>query len=439
MNSNFLLSGFGKKIITPSNVVDIYALDGRKRDSKNLLDDLFVRVVFLKQSNKIIFIISIDIIWVSSEFVEKIKFWICAKYNISDSDILISATHSHSTPQIDNNNLNPARPDEDYVNYLFDQTIAAVCLASSKTDKCHCKYIEVDANLNINRRKKKMDLSKLKKFKIKYKIYNRPNKKGDKDGKISVLWFCSGDKYIGSIVNYACHPSLVRENAVSPDFPGRVSKYLEDMYGDSHISCFLQGFSGDVKANLLQVNNNISVGILRWFYNLLFDRVLFKKRLSVEELDSFSLRLIGFIDPSRASTLNTSLFSCGVEVSVPLDCSTLKESGDNCNELYDPVTIKIQRISIGNNLDIVAINGEVFSHYSTWLRNKLLKYGRKVIPVGCANGMIGYIPDGKAVIEGGYEVERSLCEFNQSSKFSYEIDSIVKAGILSTYSHIDLR
>ena len=59
----------------------------------------------------------------------------------------------------------------------------------------------------------------------------------------------------------------------------------------------------------------------------------------------------------------------------------------------------------------------------------LVKKNISVIPVSCANGLMGYLSTRKALNEGGYEVDRILIEHGMPTTFEESIESNVKMAI----------
>ena len=67
------------------------------------------------------------------------------------------------------------------------------------------------------------------------------------------------------------------------------------------------------------------------------------------------------------------------------------------------------------------INAEVLSGYN------LFEYkNKKVLCVGYTNGMIGYLPTKKDILEGGYEIEKSRKFFNIRKNLNLDIEKTIK-------------
>ena len=51
--------------------------------------------------------------------------------------------------------------------------------------------------------------------------------------------------------------------------------------------------------------------------------------------------------------------------------------------------------------------------------------------MGYSNGMLGYLPTTKDLLEGGYEVDKSRKNFGIDSRISVENEKIIKENILT--------
>ena len=68
------------------------------------------------------------------------------------------------------------------------------------------------------------------------------------------------------------------------------------------------------------------------------------------------------------------------------------------------------------------MNGEPLSNYRKFLLNSIAKYSNyNIFTIGYLENPIGYIPDVKALNEGGYETDRSIKYFGLQHRFSHKI------------------
>jgi len=407
--------------ITPEASVALYSLDGYQRTSNSVHSELMANAITIKYDDMMLAIVSLDLIWVDRILTEKIRKWADREFKEYKVEPILVATHSHSTPQISETISNSARPDSVYIDFLYNQLCKAIKCASTKSENCYAKLHISQPNLTVNRRKKILSIELLKRGIFKKVIANRPNKDGDRDDAVYSVWFYNHkDREKAVILNYACHPTLFRDNAVSADFPGLVSNHLKRHKTEDLVVCFLQGFAGNIKANLTQSSCSNYKKLLPYIYSCLFDRVQFNKNISQAELESFSLKIAhSALQNKGAKNVKPALYFLHRRVPLPMRDKKFNQYAN----------LEIFYLSIGKNLKIIGVGGEIFSEYSTWIRELMRHDEIDLLTVGYCNDMIGYIPTYQAMQEGGYEVERTFAEFSHPSPFSDKVESIVRKNI----------
>ena len=407
--------------ITPEPGVALYALDGAIRTSDNLNSELMANSIVIRHDKELLVIVSLDLIWVDKEFTERVRAWINLEYKNSKIHLLLVATHSHSTPQISNKICNFARPESSYLSFLYNQVCRVIDSALNNQDQCYAELSIAYPDLTVNRRKSILSLSALKHGIFKSIIANRPNYRKAHDNSLYTVWFYDSKKREKAVIlNYACHPTLFRKNFVSADFPGVVSNYLKRQLSEGVVVCFLQGFSGNIKANFIKSPCINYSGLLSYVYSCIFDRVQFNKNISQEQLNSFSIKLAKIaLERSNPKHVKPQLSFSSKIIKLPLQTGVLSEYPD----------LEISYVSIGDKLKIVALSGEIFSEYSLWLRGLLSHKEVDFLAVGYCNDMVGYIPTLNAIQAGGYEVERVFSDFSHPSPFSVRIEGMIKKEI----------
>jgi len=139
--------GSYKLDITPKKKIELYALENKYRSSSKIFSKLFINTIFIQnKKNKVLFI-TLDLIYVGDKFCEDIKKIIKNKYNINERNILINATHTHSSPLIENNVLNPAQVNSSYIKFLRKKVLISV--AKSIKQKSNCKILTSSKNLAV--------------------------------------------------------------------------------------------------------------------------------------------------------------------------------------------------------------------------------------------------------------------------------------------------
>ena len=409
--------GTSTALITPKNKVSLFTFDGIERNNDILHSELEANAIIINHGLDLLIIVSLDLIWVDEIFTAQVQKWIDTEYNKYNSHLLLLATHSHSTPQISSRICNSARPNLSYISFLCKQVCKVISSAFNDKEKCYAELSITHPNLTINRRKKILSARSLKRGIIKTIIANRPNPNGARDDLLYTIWFYnSKDNEKAVLLNYACHTTLFRDNAVSSDFPGLVSKYLKSQLSKDLVVCFLQGFTGNIKANLVKSQCLNHGGVFSSIYNCLFDRVQFNKKVSQKQLESFSKKIAQFaLLRHNPKKINPKIFFISKTIKLPL----------NSNNKLQYANLEVSYVSIGDELRIIALGGEIFAEYSLWLREFFLSKKLDLLTVGYCNGMVGYIPTFDAMLEGGYEVERSYKIFGYLFPFSSKLESIL--------------
>ena len=194
--------------------------------------------------------------------------------------------------------------------------------------------------------------------------------------------------------------------------------------------CFLQGFAGNIKANITNSSCSNYKGFFSYMYGCIYDRIQFDKNISNQELNNFSIQLAKFaLNRNTCKRLKKQIFFYSKIVNLPLNCDIKSQYPD----------IEILYLSIGKRLKAVFLSGEVFSEYSIWLRESLFNKDVDLLTVGYCNNMVGYIPTSKEINKGGYEVERSFIEFAHLYPFSDQIEKIIKQNVQNMVNFSKLK
>ena len=419
--------GCSRVSITPLSDQKVISLGGEQL-SIFLNDDIYVNVILIKLKTEIVLFIVYDLIWVDKELCEKIFSAIYNRFSIHSKNIIITSTHAHSTPQLSNIIGYSEFVDAGYVSLLLEKTLVVVEKAFGNLLDCYAVCKTSHTTCNISRRKKVFDLHSFKKLVFSKKTLNRPNKKANIDNEITTIYFYNYDgPPIGCLMNYAAHPTLVDRRYLSADYPGHISRLNVCKYRASFVTCFMQGFSGDVKANIVTKGYNKSQSLFKNIYFMIFDRHHFKKGLTFNNVNIYASKLLDAVDNFNAiKNVNiTQILFNNVEVDLPTIDGVRK--------------LSLSAVFLKPNIMIITSNAELFSYYSLWVKSYFKKSNLIFIIAGYSNGMVGYIPDANAVRDGGYEVDRALHIFNQESRYSENVEICVKKGLISLLNKFNVK
>ena len=374
---NQLLIGYGERIITPPLGVDLsgYGFHLNRR-AESVLDDLKARAVFIKSGGQALVLIGCDVIGFTVEDADGIRDEIAAAHRLQAARVLLTATHTHCGPATQ---PMPGLGDVDaaYMKRLRALIVEAAAEAAASPRPAEFSYaLEGIEPLGFNRRKKNFC---------------------GVDPVLKTFIFRTAEEKI-YLLSYACHAVVFGRKAhVSADWPGAVVREIERA-GDKAV--FLQGFCGDIDP-VLQMN--------RWGEGTTADLLdiadLVRRRLAKAE--RYAVHQPG-----------ARLAAAEYRIEIPLavyDKRTIERQASDFQKKYGSFpgagrfadgwkkralaaaparrkspsvrNVPVQALAVGG-LKIIALPGEFFCEIGL----KLQKTDAPLMPVGYANGNIGYIP-----------------------------------------------
>ena len=345
----------------------------RKGVSTGIHDPNFARVVILKSGDISLALVSIDLVFFFSDrmVAEAKKKW--------DVDhVILSSTHTHSGgfPKVKNfMDINGYFEDPWYQS-VEEKILSAIGDAGKNMFPARIAAGRGSVYLGHNRRQV------------------------DENGKVTMLWrnterIPTGpvDPTVGVIriddesgeprvvlVNYACHAVIMGPDNLqfSSDYPGYMTQYIRNEFGEKCMSVFLQGASGDINP-----------------YH-----------------DKEPMTEMGF---RAAEEAGVSLGKEAVKVAKRLKSksnanSSIKVIEDHLTfpTRYDPdktAEIGIITAMINNDIALVGIPGEPFVQHQIDLykRSHLDNtFTLGAVNIGMGAPMAGYLPTIQAAVEGGY-------------------------------------
>ena len=216
-----------KRIIPPDGVGDIYIagyLTMMAPKIKDIHDPISARALVLSDGKNKIALVSVEVIGLLSDFIDKVKYRLSA-YGFPYKNIYIFSTHTHAGPDtmglwgpiIGKSGIN-----EKYMIFLIDKIVNLVIEAEKQIEEVEL-YISKSEFPDL-----------IENYRINENV----------DGSIKILKFVSKERLIASLWTYNAQPEITtRENlSISADYPGMVSRMIEDEYGG--VSLFALGLCG---------------------------------------------------------------------------------------------------------------------------------------------------------------------------------------------------
>lgn len=187
-------------------------------------DHLFSRAIVIDNGKTEAVLVNVDQGVLPEKFYKDVTGRIEKELGIPVSHVFINATHTHSAPRGGVK--------------IEDAAFEAVKQAKANLKPARVSYNTGLSYLNINR-----DVIDP----VTRKWTQGPNYDGPSDKTVAVLTFTGLDgKPIAVYYNYAMHAnSMFMSGAISSDFPGFASQYIEKIYGGNMVAMFTSGAAGD--------------------------------------------------------------------------------------------------------------------------------------------------------------------------------------------------
>lgn len=402
--TTFLVSS-GSVDITPGKNLHLSGYVSRRERAQGAADHIEANGILISDGISRIVIISVDTLFVG----DAVRQGVLNKLGgtISNEELFMCATHTHSAPSIDSSKPLLGRADNSYIAFVTDRiSHLTSSLLVSESRPCELSYSELNTNsLNMNRRLQKwtFGIPPRREFKM------LPNPRGCKDRKLRVVQVVSENgECVALIWSFACHPvAHYDRDTVSADFPGAVRSLVREGFDDKIPVVFLPGFCGDVKPNITtdgpegasarQRRKGTLLPSLRSTQFCQTDREGYRKW--TEEVHSVVLAA------SRGRSVRLS-----GDVRSALVTKPLSELGICAEHPFWSVHL----LSLGGVI-IAGVSAEAVSGYSALLQ-KTLAIDR-IVPVSCTGHVFGYLPLESMLPEKGYEVTGFKRYFGVSGEF----------------------
>jgi hypothetical protein len=376
-----LLCGYGEADITPPLGVDLcgygFYLD---RKAQGIRDALKARALRLSRGGADLLIVSCDLLvhWIGSS--DEIRAEIGRRLGLPRSSVLLTSSHTHSGPAT-RSMPGLGEADPAYRAGLPSKIIEAAERADRDLRPGAAAWaFETIEPIGLNRRT--MDFRDIDPV-LKTIVFDRG---GDKVH----LW------------SYACHAVVLgRQSLVSADWPGAAAAALE---ARGRRGVFLQGFCGDIDPVTQHDRWGEGTDEDLALYGEIIARRLVKaegRAEAVEDpiLQAAEARIDLPLQAYEAARIRRfaaafirrySRFPGAARFADDWETRAIKErAAVRANPRLEDVPV--QAMAIGK-IKLAALPGEVYSAYTAGLRRDF----DPLIPVGYANGVVGYIPTRQA-------------------------------------------
>jgi neutral ceramidase len=438
MNENKLLAGAAQVDITPQYSLHLAGYPFVKRNSTGFHDKLLSSALYFKEGDNDVLFIGNDVIFIPKDLSLRARKRINKITGIPEKNIVVSATHTHSSPSTiefvsgGHDKLLPP-VEERFLQQLEDGIVDAGVLAIHSTEKAKLFYSVADATgVGTNR--------------------HNPEASSDMEVPVLLAKNVSTSEVIGCMIICNMHPTVLHEDSTlfSGDFPGLARLHLQKTVFRQHCPIVYHiGTAGNqsprhvTKANnfkeakrigkilsdavALSLHNmkeleDIKINVLQSFIDLphkeipeiaiaAANEIEFAKKLAKLRLDGATAQNI------RSAEVNwfgaTELLNLA-HMNVN---GTLKAAYDLC------MPAEIQVIKIGK-LNFVAWPGEIFVEYGLKIKEAI----PDTFVLTLANGDLQvYIATKEAVEAGVYEANNAIFDYTSGGKLVEETISLLKS------------
>lgn len=438
--SNEFIAGVSIENISPKKGIELAGYPHYLRKNIGIHDHLYGSCIFLSSKGKNIFLVCLDTLMLSKKYIKIICKNVSEKLNVLEKDIIISSSHSHSSPwtsgMLDLEALkNNFEPDHAYLDELIYKVTNLIINASNN---------QFDAKIGFgcgNCGKEKGIGG------------NRINPNGPADTDVWVIGLKdSEDNLKACLVNYALHPTVLHEdnNFVSADYPGYIREYFAESNPDA-VFLFSQGASGNQSTRYFRKGQSFEEA-KRIGYEIgkeaikILEKMTFSDEITLDifstetelilrelpsiEIAQDKLKILkekyDYLKNSNASYIdiqNAYLNYLGAEDL--LGYVLLKEKRWKLSLLEDEVPAEIFVLKINGNI-IVCLPGEIFVEFALEIKAKSPFKNTMVFEL--SNGCLpGYTCTKDAFNNSGYESSTTLLSYETGENFVSKVLDILNS------------
>ncbi len=407
-------TGAAQVEITPKNGTPMAGYY-RFRAVGGVLDPIFAKAIVVEQDGAHAAFVVLDLAGTSRPVIEAARNLIQSNCGIEGDHVMISATHTHTGPQLPRGSLlddltkanSPSG--QQYVASLPALIAKAVSDAKAKLAPASPSVTAADGKgISFNRRvlrdgvtqaiwqPGKIDPSK-----------ERPA--GPVDPEIGVLVFNSSAEArpLATYLNFAMHPTSVGGGLkISADYPGVFTKLIRERQGPDMIAVFANGCCGNINQTDYitgKRRSHIELGTLladattaAWPH--LKAAATFKPRIR-SEIVTLQRRKFSDAEIDKAKDIATRMMTESLGTVVMAEAVCIMET---VAKKDIPLTAEVQVATFSDDIAIVALPGEIFVELG--LAIKKASPFKHTFIAELANGSIGYVPNREAYPQGNYEV-----------------------------------
>lgn len=407
--------GYADVVITAPLAVPYLSHVPRQAPFTSVRDDLHARAMaILDEAGAGALLISVDLIGLGRGLVDDprelsgvVRAGIAEQTGLAPEGILLSATHSHSTPETTGITTLPRTPE--VVSWLTDLVARLVAVGVSAVRDAtpatlHVGRVPVDGVAAIRRHRPHDGSVPVCGVSAVGEVPEGTVPSALADLGLSVLVARHEVGPDTVLINFGCHPvALAVQPAVSADYPGAL---VAGLATDGTRALFLQGACGDV--NPIRRHERADDVVRTGAALAVATRRAVAQALVQPPVDGgVSATLAGVEVPMRPRPAAERLAAAEEErrsgdQPAQVAAGTVVDLAERIDRMSDGFTAPVQAIRIGD-IAVVGLPGEPFTTLGVTI--KATSPARMTFVVGYAGDYAGYLAPRHAWADGGYEVK----------------------------------
>lgn len=401
-----LSAGAAKRRVTPPVWVPYLTSSGRGTCApfEGVHDDLYARALVLDDGTQSIAVLAVDsigydnaILGLQRDFTGEVRSRIAAATGIEGDAVMLTATHSHSTPETIG--LTPFRELSGIPEWLEGHLEDLVAVAVKAWER----RVPVRAYAGAR------EVAGVARHRRIVLVNREVNRRGplppesevaipwERDEVLSVLYLETEEGTpCALLLNFTAHPVVAMLLPwVSADYPGAATVCVEEAL-EGAVCLFTNGAAGNVNSAQVATSFQDVEAIGQTLGRAALAEVSrLKEGHSLAEIGTGVCSEVAVLDPGPCP----SMAETDQAVAADPSCENLRIHRLARKLAEGPIRAEVQAMGLGP-LRWVSLPGEAFVETGLALKRE----GASFV-VGYANGWVGYLPIRRAYDEGGYEVE----------------------------------
>jgi len=397
------------------------------RYADGVKDKLYAKAMAVSNGENTVAMLAIDAIGLELKITDGIAERASEFISVPKENISVSATHTHTgipTGSEDN-------ADDEFDAMLIRLGADCICMAYQSMEEVEIKFGRGNIEgIAFNRIYNMADGRIQTAPEIGDEEVIEPN--GPIDPELAVLYVENkAGKPIGAMINYACHPDVVKGSKYSGDWPCVISYELKDKYGRDFVSLFVNGACGNI--NHVDVMNAKDYPPSEHYIKM--GKIVAKEALraiaSAKEINGSEVKAkkeylkikSGEFDPEKlaeAKHLNETVelkisdepLALGAGDQLMADLIIAKKLLKFYDERTEYGKLCVQAIKIGD-VYFYAMPGEPFVQFG--LQIKANSPSEKNIIAEISNGPAGYLPLEDMFFDSVYESRRTSAYYEKKA------------------------